>query len=82
LVAKGKSVEIGVIAKGPGKENFKYQWRRADNALPSTANGENTQSLTITSVTSHDGGSYYCVVTNQWRNVVESDRATVNVLGM
>ena len=49
------------------------------NTLPSSAQGGNTHTLTIPSVNSSDSGSYYCVVTNQWGNMVESKKATVNL---
>ena len=40
----------------------------------------NSTELTITSVTSSDSGLYYCIVMNQWGNMVKSNNATVNVL--
>ena len=72
---------LSVIADGPGESNFTYQWKRRSSTLfPSTATGKNSKNLKISSVTSSDSGSYYCVVMNQWRNMVNSDEATVNVL--
>ena len=77
----GESITTETIAKGPGKKNFTYQWKRTDNAsLPSTASGENTTNLTITSAMLSDGGSYYCVVKNQWGNVIKSDAVTIIII--
>ena len=72
---------MSITANGPGKNKFTYQWkRRGKTSLPTRASGENTQSLEISSVASSDGGSYYCIVTNEWGNMVKSNEATVNVL--
>ena len=71
-----------VIADGPGKRNFAYQWKKRDgNSLPDIVNGKDTSEITISSVTPSDNGSYYCVVTNQWGNTTESNDASVIVLG-
>ena len=73
---------LSVTANGPGKATFTYQWkRRGETSLPTRVTGESTQSLKIHSVTSSDSGSYYCIVMNQWGNMVNSNEATVNVLG-
>ena len=81
MVTKNTSVKLEIIAEGPGKENFEYSWRRGDNTpLPRYVSGENTPYLTIASITASDSGPYYCIVVNQWGNVVESDRAVINVL--
>ena len=82
VVAKDGSAKIGIVAEGPGKENFRYNWSRVENIpLPRTVSGENTQNLMITSITSADSGEYYCGVTNQWRSHTKSDKVTINVLG-
>ena len=77
---EGGSINISVTAEGPGKDNFKYRWRRRDNVpLSNTASGTNTQNLTVTPVTLSDSGVYYCVVENQWhRNA--SDYTAVTIL--
>ena len=81
MVSNSRSINLIITAEGPGKENFKYSWRRANNRpLPRYASGENTPNLMIGSITSSDSGPYYCIVVNQWENVVESERAMINVL--
>ena len=74
-------LSLSVSADGPGSNNFTYQWkRRDDTSLTDRDSGKRTSNLIITSVTSSDSGSYYCIVMNQWGNMVESNDATVNVL--
>ena len=77
---EGGSINISVTAKGPGKDNFEYRWRRRDGIpLSNTASGTNSQNLTVAPVTLSDSGVYYCVVVNQWhRNA--SDYTTVTIL--
>ena len=82
ILAKGNTLRLSLITDGPGKNNFKYQWKkRGSNSLPNRVNGKDTSKITITSVTPSDSGSYYCVVTNQWGNMTTSNDATVTVLG-
>ena len=58
-----------------------HEWKEVgSDSLPDTANGGSSTELTITSATSSDSGSYYCIVMNQWGNMVKSSNATVNVL--
>ena len=72
---------LSVTANGPGESSFIYQWKRKGSTpFPSTAKGKNSKNLKISFVTSSDSGSYYCVVMNQWGNMVNSNEATVNVL--
>ena len=69
---------LNVTADGPGI--FTYQWKKRDGtSLPSRASGRKTPSLNIRSVTSSDSGSYYCIVMNQWGNMMESNDAKVIV---
>ena len=71
---------LSVTASGPGSNKFTYQWKRRDStSLPDGASGGTARSLKITSVTTSDSGSYYCVVMNQWGNMMESNDATVTV---
>ena len=80
-MSKGDNLALHVIAKGPGSVNFTYQWRKVDNdSFPSTTEGENTQNLMIRSVMPSDSGSYYCIVMNQWGEIIESKIIIVNVL--
>ena len=81
-LANGNRLRLSLIADGPGKNNFKYQWKkRGSNSLPNRVSGEDTSKITISLVTPSDSGSYYCVVTNQWGNMTTSNDATVTVLG-
>ena len=80
-VAKGNKVDLSIMARGPGRKMFTYQWKKVgSDSLPDTASGENSAKLTITSITPSDDGLYYCIVMNQWGNIAQSDNATVNVL--
>ena len=73
-------LNLSVTASGPGSDQFIYQWRKMDsNTLPNSARRVNTHTLIIPSVNPSDSGSYYCVVANQWGNMMESKKATVNV---
>lgn len=73
---------MNITADGPGNNNFVYQWKkRGSNSLPDNVKGKDTPKITISSVTSSDNGSYYCVVTNQWGNMTQSNDAIVTVLG-
>ena len=70
---------LSIDARGRGL--FTYEWKKVGiDSLPDTASGGNSTELTITSVTSSDGGLYYCIVMNQWGTMVKSNNATVNVL--
>ena len=78
---KDSNVVLSVNATGIGRNMFMYQWRKVgSNSLPDTASGEISAKLTITSITPSDSGMYYCIVMNQWGNIVQSDSATVDVL--
>ena len=80
-VAKGNKVDLSMNARGPGRAMFTYQWKKmGSDSLPDTASGGNSTQLTITSISPSDSGMYYCIVMNQWGNMVQSDNATVNVL--
>ena len=80
-VAEGNELDLGINARGPGRAMFTYQWKKVgSDSLPDTASGTNSTQLTITSITPTDSGIYYCIVMNQWGNMVQSDNATVNVL--
>ena len=80
-VAKGNRVDLRISARGPGRTVFTYKWKKVgSDSLPDTARGENSTQLTITSISPSDSGMYYCIVMNQWGNMVQSDNATVNVL--
>ena len=74
-------LQLNITAVGPAKNEFIYQWRkRGSNSLPNRVKGKDTSKVTISSVILSDSGSYYCVVTNQWGNMTESNDAIVTVL--
>ena len=77
----GGTVILSINATGVGKNMFTYQWKKVgSDSLPDTASGGNSTQLTITSISPSDSGMYYCIVMNQWGNMMQSDNATVNVL--
>ena len=81
VTAEGESINISVIAKGPGKENFRYSWRRRNLVpLSNISRGMNTGNLTIPLAALSDSGEYYCRVTNQWANRMDSDYTAVTIL--
>ena len=74
-------LSLSVIADGPGKDMFTYQWRKkGSTSLPSTVRGKMSPTLTISSVKSSGSGSYHCVIMNQWGNMTKSNEATISVL--
>ena len=73
-------LSLSVIADGPGKDMFTYQWKKSGSSLPSTVSGKNSPMLTIRSVKPSDSGSYHCIVMNRWKNMTKSNEARVNVL--
>ena len=80
-VNEGGKVVLNVDARGVGRDLFRYEWRKVgSNSLPNTASGGNSAELIITPVSPSDSGLYYCIVINQWGNMVKSDNMTVNVL--
>ena len=81
IVGEDDTVVLSVDAVGVGRDSFTYEWKKVrSDSLPDTASGGNLTELTITSVTQSDSGLYYCIVMNQWNNMVKSNNATVNVL--
>ena len=71
---------MNVDARGVGRDLFTYEWRKVgSNSLPNTASGGNSTELIITPVSPSDSGLYYCIVINQWGNMLKSDTAVVNV---
>ena len=80
-ISDGGIVILSIEAEGIGRRLFTYEWKKVgSDSLPDTASGGNSAELTITSVTSSASGSYYCIVMNQWGNMVKSNNGTVNVL--
>ena len=78
-VAVGNMLNLSITVKGAG--NLMYQWKKEDSkSLSNAATGERSSNLIVRSVTTSDNGSYYCVVMNEWGNMVKSDKAIVKVL--
>ena len=79
-LGEGDMLVLHLIAKGPGSDNFIYEWRKKGIDDSPDSVRENTQNLTIRSVMPSDSGSYYCNVMNQWGRLVKSKNTIVNVL--
>ena len=62
-------IHFTTTVSGVGKENFSYQWRHNGQDI----NGEISATLTIDSVTKDHGGSYECVVQNEFGDCVTSN---------
>ena len=78
---RGTAVFIAT-ASGVNMKNFIYQWRkRGSDSLPHKVSGVNEVTLTIPNLIVSDGGQYYCIVTNEWGNIVLSDNAILTVEG-
>ena len=76
------SLSCGATGSGP----IRYQWRRVNGEISSDrAEGVNTSTLNISSVTEQDEDKYYCVASNGgmdgllYSNV--SERADIIVYG-
>lgn len=81
ILVKGSMLNLSITASGPGN-SFTYQWKKQGGTFPTSAHGKKTSNFKINSVMLSDSGSYYCLVMNQWGNMVNSNNATVNVLRM
>ena len=57
-----QTVKLTAIVWGEGKENFTYQWRR--NGI--NIDREFSDTLTLSKITKDLGGSYKCVVQNEY----------------
>ena len=80
----GLKVNLSCEATGSGP--IRYQWRRVNGEISSDrAEGVNTSTLTISSVTQQDEGKYYCVASNGGMNGLlysnSSQNSTVTVYG-
>ena len=83
-VSIGQSVTLSCEATGSNP--IRYQWRRVNAEISSDrANGVNTSTLTISSVTEQDEDEYYCIASNGGSNGLlysdMSSRAMVTVYG-
>ena len=83
-IAENKAAQLTAMADGISSNvsNFNYQWRKRDsNGFPDKVSGVNTLVLIIPEAAKSDEGQYYCIVTNEWGNSVESNNATLTVFG-
>jgi len=82
VFSPGQSVEVSQPVKfttavsGVGKENFSYQWRHNGKDI----DGETSNTLTIDSVTKDDGGTYECVVMNEYGDSITSNFSELSKL--
>ena len=85
----GQSVTLSCEANSSnsnGSNPIRYQWRRVTGEITSDrANGVNTSTLTISSVTEQDEDEYYCVANYGGSNgslfSVTSHKAMITVYG-
>ena len=78
----GLNITLSCEATGP----VRYQWRRVNGEISNDrAEGVNTSTLTISSVTEQDEGDYYCVASNGGMDGLlysnESQKSSVTVYG-
>ena len=67
IVFNGSTVSLSCEATGSGP--IRYQWRRVNGEISSDkAEGVNTSTLTISSVTEQDEDKYYCAASNGGMN--------------
>ena len=84
-IVRGGTARFTATASGINTNNdtFRYQWKkRGSNSLPNKVLGVYGTELTIPNVTESDEGLYYCVVTNEWDKIVESNNVNFTVYGM
>ena len=63
------SSNVTLSCEATGSDPIRYQWRRVNGEISSDrAEGVNTSTLTISSVTEQDEDKYYCVASNGGMN--------------
>jgi len=77
---------VTLSCKATGSDPIRYQWRRVNGQITSDrAEGVNTSTLTISSVTEQDEDEYYCVASNRIMDGLQysdiSDRAIITLYG-
>ena len=83
IVGEYQDVNFTIVARGVTSSSGRltYRWHRYWNSLPNGRSfGINSSSLLIKSVLEDDEGRYYCVVTNEWNNMVTSRAGTLEVI--
>ena len=62
-------LKVTLSCEATGSTPIRYQWRRVNGEISSErAEGVNTPTLTISSVTEQDEDKYYCVASNGGMN--------------
>ena len=61
--------------------NFNYKWERKNSKLPATAQGVNSEELTITNLKPKDSGEYRCIMSNS-TGMIASDYESVTIKGL
>jgi len=69
IVKVTEPVKFTATVNDVGKENFSYQWRHNGEDIY----GETSNTLTMYSVTKDDGGTYECVIMNEYGDCVISN---------
>jgi len=69
-------VKFTTTVSGVGKENFSYQWRHNGEDIKR----ETSNTLTVDSVTKDDGGTYECVVKNEYGDCAVSNISELSKL--
>jgi len=59
-----KSAKFTTTVSGIGVENFTYQWQHKGEEM----NGETGDTLNLSNITMKEGGSYKCIVKNQFED--------------
>jgi len=70
-----KPVQFTTTVSGVGKESFSYQWKHNGKDIY----GKTSTILNIDSVTENHGGSYECVVKNEYGDCVSSYPAKLHI---
>ena len=65
----------------PYDVNFNYKWERKNAKLPSTAQGVNSEQLTILNLKPKDSGEYRCIMSNS-TGMIASDYESVTIKGL
>ena len=80
-VLNGTTVEFSVKANGTG---LQYQWMYRPSALSPaekiSGEGSNTDTLRVTATSDKDYSYYYCLVTDQYGNQIQSHEATLYIV--
>ena len=82
FIGEGGTAQFTATASGVNMRIFLYQWRKKHDRLPNKVSGVNRAVLIIPNLVESDEGMYYCTVTNEWGNSVNSGDVTLSVKGM